>query len=201
VALAGAVGGAAPALCVAMPTAAWWAVGLNDISQRKQTIRSNFPVLGHLRYFLESIRPEIRQYFIEGEDESSPYGRQHRAMVYARSKGMRDTLPLGTQRDVYSEGYEWAAHSMSPTHLDADAALVDVGPTAEQPYTAHLLNVSAMSFGALSPNAVLALSSAAQIGGFYHCTGEGGISDYHLEGGGDLVWNLGTGYFGARNNA
>lgn len=164
---------------------------------RTRTQPSNFPVLGNVRYIFESIRPEIRQYFIESDSEASPFDRQHRAIAYQRAKQSCDTVPFGTRRDVYAEGYEFAGHSMWPVHAEPENSRVLIGgPGCTKPYSASLLNISAMSYGALSDNAVLALSTAAAKGGFYHNTGEGGMSRFHLEGGGDLVWNVGTGYFG-----
>ena len=194
-ALAGPVAGAALTLL----TAAYWRVGLRDQNQVGSSIRKNFPVLGNLRYLLESIRPEIRQYFVESDNEGAPFDRAHRSIVYARAKDAVDSLPFGTRRDVYAENYEFAAHSMWPVDAlaNAEASRVVIGgPDCKQPYSASLLNVSGMSYGALSENAVLALSRAAQRGNFYHNTGEGGMSRFHLEGGGKLVWNVGTGYFG-----
>lgn len=180
-------------------TGAYWKIGLDDLSQTSSTVRRNFPVLGHLRFILESLRPEIRQYFIEGDNEGAPFDRSNRSVVYQRAKGALDTLPFGTRRDVYQEGYEFAAHSMWPKMAVGapEKSRVSIGgPDCKAPYSASLLNVSGMSYGALSENAILALSRAAKEGGFYHNTGEGGMSRFHLEGGGDLVWNVGTGYFG-----
>ena len=183
----------------AVATAGYWKVGLDDMAQHGSSIRRNFPFLGNLRYLLESLRPEIRQYFVEGDTEGAPFDRSHRSIAYQRSKGAVDAQPFGTKRDVYAEGYEFAAHSMWPVDAvgSADKSRVLLGgPDCKQPYSAALLNVSGMSYGALSSNAVLALSRGAQLGGFYHNTGEGGMSRFHLEGGGDLAWNIGTGYFG-----
>ena len=145
------------------------------------------------------LRPEIRQYFIEADDSEKPFDRHHRAVAYQRAKDVRDTLPFGTRRDVYSPGYEWANHSMFPCNLDITKGRVVIGgKDCLQKYDASILNISAMSFGALSDAAIRTLSTAAKMGSFYHNTGEGGISRFHLEGGGDLVWNVGTGYFGCR---
>lgn len=147
--------------------------------------------------FFEVLRPEIYQYFIEADGEGVPFSRENRSVVYQRAKDMVDTLPMGTRRDVYSEGYEWAQHSLFPKVVPDDRARVLVGgPDCKQPYSASLLNISAMSFGALSKNAVLALNKGAAMGGFYHNTGEGGVSRYHLQPGGDIVWNVGTAYNG-----
>eukprot|EP00802_Teleaulax_amphioxeia_P007768 Tamp_07776.p1 GENE.Tamp_07776~~Tamp_07776.p1 ORF type:complete len:553 (+),score=110.46 Tamp_07776:534-2192(+) len=179
----------------------YWKAGWEDMQQKRHTIRRNFPVLGRVRYVLEMLRPEIRQYFIEGDKEMLPFSREQRSIVYSRAKGQVDTMPLGTRRDVYLEGYEWTLHSMFPTHVtEADARTLIGGPECKQPYSASLLNVSAMSYGALSDNAILALNSGAKMGGFCHNTGEGGMSKFHLLPGGDICFQIGTGYFGCRNN-
>ncbi|MGD9904843.1 MAG: FMN-binding glutamate synthase family protein [Vicinamibacterales bacterium] len=173
--------------------------GIADIAQTRQAVRRNFPVIGHGRYLLEQIRPEINQYFVESNSDGRPFSRNDRSVVYQRAKGELDTLPFGTQRDVYAAGYEWINHSLAPVHPRQEAARVTVGgPACRQPYSASILNVSAMSYGSLSKNAVLALNAGAKIGGFAHNTGEGGLSPYHLEPGGDLVWQIGTGYFSCR---
>ena len=173
--------------------------GVADMVQTRQAVRRNFPVIGHGRYLLEQIRPEINQYFVESNSDGKPFSRNDRSVVYQRAKGELDTLPFGTQRDVYAAGYEWINHSLAPVHPKAEAARVVVGNAAcRQPYAASLLNVSAMSYGSLSKNAVLALNAGAKIGGFAHNIGEGGLSPYHLEPGGDLVWQIGTGYFSCR---
>ncbi|MDX9705551.1 MAG: FMN-binding glutamate synthase family protein [Weeksellaceae bacterium] len=176
-------------------------LGIIDINQKKHAIRSNFPVIGRLRYLLESIRPEIMQYFVENDREGRPLDRVMRSMVYQRAKNVIDTVPFGTQMDVYEPGYEWMNHSMYAGKMKVDEAprIMIGGEYCTQPYSASLLNISAMSFGSLSKNAVLALNKGAAMGGFAHNTGEGGISPYHLEHGGDLVWQVGTGYFGCRN--
>ncbi|CAB1103239.1 unnamed protein product [Ectocarpus sp. CCAP 1310/34] len=195
----GALGGPLTGLAAAVPVAGYWWLGLRDLKQESSTLKRNFPVLANIRFLLESIRPEIRQYFIESDSESVPFSRAHRSVVYARAKGCPDTLPFGTRRDLYKEGYEWICHSMYPAKpSDVELRATVGGPLVTQKYSAALLNVSAMSYGALSDNAILALSSAAKAGSFYHNTGEGGISRFHLEGGGSLVWNVGTGYFGCR---
>lgn len=175
-------------------------LGLRDAFQNKRAILKNFPLLGHFRYMFEKIRPEIHQYFIESETNGTPIPREIRSVVYQRAKQQTDTLPFGTQKNVYSEGYEWLNHSMAPQKSDPASLRVKVGgPACKKPYFASVFNISAMSYGALSRNAILALSGGAQLGGFYHNTGEGGVSPYHLEGGGDLVWQIGTGYFGCRD--
>jgi len=177
-------------------------IGLRDAFQRKHTILRNFPVIGHLRYFMEMIRPEIQQYFIESNIDAYPVEREFRAIVYQRAKGELETRPFGTQRDLYKVGYEWASHSLAAHEPTAEPPRISIGgKRCAKPYNASILNVSAMSFGALSTKAVLALSGAARLGNFALNTGEGGISDYHLEGGGDLIWQIGTSYFGCRNRA
>jgi glutamate synthase domain-containing protein 2 len=179
---------------------AYWYVGLSDMKQSSHAIQRNFPVLGHARYFMETLRPEIRQYFIEDDDEAIPFSRESRSLVYQRAKNMTDTVPLGTRMNVYEPGYEWVNHSIWPTEVPAENLRVVIGgPDCTQPYSASLLNVSAMSYGALSDNAILALNGGAKLGNFYHNTGEGGISRYHKQPGGDIVWNIGTGYFGCRD--
>ena len=174
-------------------------LGLHDSLQRQHTILRNFPLLGRVRYLFEMVRPEIQQYFIESNIDAFPIEREFRDIVYQRAKGELETKPFGTQRDVYRIGYEWAAHSLAPVHPPEEPPRIRVGgPACRQPYSCSLLNISAMSFGALSSNAVLALNAGAKAGGFAHNTGEGGISPYHLEPGGDLIWQIGTGYFGCR---
>jgi glutamate synthase domain-containing protein 2 len=176
------------------------ALGVHDVTQRKRAVLRNFPVLGHGRYLLEMIRPEINQYFIESDTDGRPFGRDMRSLVYQRAKGTLDTTPFGTQQDVYQVGYEWIHHSLTAKHPPAEVPRVMIGAgSCAQPYAAALLNVSAMSYGALSRNAILALSRGAKAGGFAHNTGEGGISPYHLAGGADLIWQIGTGYFGCRS--
>ncbi len=176
------------------------AVGLYDSLQTEHSILRNFPVIGHGRYWLERLRPEIQQYFIESNIDAFPIEREMRSVVYQRAKGELDTRPFGTQRDVYRVGYEWASHSSAAIAAPAVDPRVEIGGRAcRQPYSASLLGVSAMSFGALSSAAVRALSAGAARGGFALNTGEGGVSRYHLEGGADLVWQVGTGYFGCRD--
>lgn len=178
------------------------ALGIRDILQRRHAIRRNFPVIGHGRYLLEKIRPEINQYFVESNTDGKPFSREDRSVVYQRAKRELDTLPFGTQRDVYATGYEWINHSLAPVKADPAQARIQVGgPECGKPYLASIFNVSAMSFGALSRNAVLALNRGARIGGFAHNTGEGGLTPYHLEPGGDIIWQLGTGYFGCRDRS
>jgi glutamate synthase domain-containing protein 2 len=173
-------------------------LGAADMLQRKRALRRNFPVIAHARYLFEMIRPEIQQYFVESNMDGRPFNREDRSLVYQRSKGQLDTLPFGTQRDVYEIGYEWMNHSMAPTRPEDLDPRVTIGEgRCEHPYSASILNVSAMSFGSLSGNAIAALNRGALIGEFAHNTGEGSISPYHLQGG-DLVWQVGTGYFGCR---
>ena len=175
-------------------------LGAVDMTQTRHAVRRNFPVIGHGRYLMELIRPEINQYFVESNNDGKPFSRNDRSVVYQRAKGELDTLPFGTQRDVYAVGYEWINHSIAPVHPDPTCERVMVGGRdCTQPYSASIFNVSAMSYGSLSKNAVLALNGGAKIGNFAHNTGEGGISPYHLEHGGDIIWQIGTGYFGCRN--
>ena len=175
------------------------AVGFHDYFQTKHSILRNFPIMGHFRFLFEEIRPEIHQYFVESETDGVPFSREQRSVVYQRAKGVRDTIPFGTLQDVYEIGYEWVNHSLQPAHVPAEGLRVQVGgPDCTQPYSASIFNISAMSFGALSGNAVLALSQGAKMGNFAHNTGEGSISSYHLAGGADLIWQIGTGYFGCR---
>lgn len=174
-------------------------VGLRDLIQRKRTLLRNYPLLAHLRYQLESIGPEIRQYFIESDTAEVPFSRQQRALVYQRAKGVVDTRPFGTQRNVYQTDHEWINHSMQPTTIADHDFRVEIGSTESQKYSASIFNISAMSFGALSGNAIEALNLGARRGHFFHDTGEGGVSRYHSHHGGDLVWQIGTGYFGCRN--
>ncbi|TCL65682.1 glutamate synthase domain-containing protein 2 [Mariniflexile fucanivorans] len=176
-------------------------IGVYDIIQRKHAIKNNFPVIGRLRYLLETFRPEIQQYFVETETEGTPINRMFRSLIYSRAKNQNDTTPFGTKSDVYRVGYECMAHSMYPKHHDEveqNPRVLFGGKECKQPYSASILNISAMSFGSLSKNAILALSKGAKLGGFAHNTGEGGLSPYHLEGGGDLIWQIGAGYFGCR---
>ncbi len=177
-------------------------LGAYDLLQTRHAIRRNFPVAGRLRYLFEAIRPEMQQYFVESNTSGRPFSRQQRSLVYQRAKNVTDTLPFGTEEDVYAVGYEWMNHSLCAVHPPDEAPRVRIGgPACAQPYDAAVLNVSAMSYGALSKNAILALNRGAQQGGFYHNTGEGGLSPHHLEGGGDLCWQIGTGYFGCRDEA
>lgn len=182
-------------------TAYYWYQGLYDMRQHTHAIKRNFPVLGNFRYILEVLRPEIRQYFIEADREALPFSRADRSVVYQRAKGVPDSEAFGTKTDLYQNGFTWINHSMFPVHIKEENRRIPIGQyntLCTQPYSAAILNVSGMSYGALSDNAILALNTGAQLGGFYHNTGEGGISEFHTRPGGDLVWNVGTGYFGCR---
>ncbi|MCB2068853.1 MAG: FMN-binding glutamate synthase family protein, partial [Ottowia sp.] len=174
-------------------------LGLRDARQKRHAVLRNYPVIGHLRFLLEFIRPEIRQYFIEADHEAAPFSRQQRSLVYQRAKSEGDKRPFGTQLDVQAEGYEWINHSLAPTQLPSHDFRVTIGEGRAQPYSASVFNISAMSFGSLSANAILALNGGAKKGGFMHDTGEGSISRYHRAHGGDLVWEIGSGYFGCRD--
>lgn len=170
-----------------------------DLFQKNHTILRNFPVLGHVRYFLEFLRPEIQQYFIATDESELPFNREIRSLIYERSKNARDTIPFGTERDILSVGYTWALHSLIPKKAsEVEPRIMVGGPDCTKPYNASRLNISAMSYGSLSPNALMALNKGALIGGFAHNTGEGGLSPYHLQGG-DIIFQLGTAYFGCRN--
>jgi glutamate synthase domain-containing protein 2 len=187
-------------------------VGVHDLRQTRHAILRNYPVIGHLRFLFEYIRPEMRQYFIEGNREAMPFSRAQRSLVYQRAKGEPDNQPFGTHLDVGAQGYEWVNHSMAPTKLATHDFRIWIGgdpaisgqatrslQPCTQPYHASVFNISAMSFGALSANAILALNKGAKLGGFAHDTGEGSISEHHRTHGGDLIWEIGSGYFGCRN--
>ncbi len=177
------------------------AVGLYDIRQTNRAILRNYPVVGHLRYFFEAIRPEMQQYFIEQNLEGRPLNREERSVVYARAKKQLSTQPFGTHKDVYAVGYEWLNHSIKPKDKAPSPPRVTIGGKhCTQPYSASILNISAMSFGSLSSNAIRALNAGAKLGGFFHNSGEGGVSEHHLAPGGDLCWQIGTGYFGCRDD-
>lgn len=201
---------AAATVALALAVGAWWwlaagpllavaATGTYDLIQRRHSVLRLYPVIGHLRFLMEAIRPEVQQYFIERDYDGRPYDRETRSAVYERAKGTADQDPFGTERDVYEPGYEFFAHSVAPQPVPDEPFTVRVGgPGCTAPYDMALLNVSAMSFGSLSAQAILALNRGAKAGGFAHDTGEGGISEYHLRHGGDLIWEVGTGYFGCR---
>lgn len=176
-------------------------VGINDLTQTQHAIRRNYPVIGNLRFLFEFVRPEIRQYFFEDDTLEQPFSRVDRSLVYQRAKRQTDLRPFGTQGDVYSNDYEWINHAMAPVHIpDTDFRITVGGPDCTRPVDLSVFNISAMSFGALSANAVMALNKGAAQGRFAHDTGEGGVSTYHLKHGGDLIWNIGSGYFGCRND-
>ena len=182
------------------------ALGWRDTRQRRHAILRNYPIIGHMRFLFEFVRLEIRQYFIESDTEATPFSRQQRSLVYQRAKGQSDKRPFGTQLDVQAAGYEWINHSMAPTVLSTHDFRISIGSSdtgggssCTRPYSASVFNISAMSFGALSANAILALNAGAKKGGFAHDTGEGSISQHHRVHGGDLIWEIGSGYFGCRN--
>jgi glutamate synthase domain-containing protein 2 len=188
------------ALVVAGVAAALVLVGVRDINQTRQSIRRNYPIIGHLRFFLEFIRPEIRQYFLENDLDQTPFSRAQRSIVYQRAKNVLDKRPFGTQLDIYAPGHEWINHSIAAASLNGHDFRIRIGgPECTLPYDASVFNISAMSFGALSANAIRALNKGAKMGGFAHDTGEGSISRYHREYGGDLIWEIGSGYFGCRD--
>jgi glutamate synthase domain-containing protein 2 len=177
-------------------------VGIHDMVQTRQTLKRNFPVVGRMRWWAEWMRPKVYQYFIESDTSGAPYNRLSRNVVYQRAKKVTDSMPFGTQLNVYETGYEWLNHSINPLPLEHgihDPRVAVGGPDCKQPYSASIFNVSAMSFGSLSKNAIMALNGGAKIGGFAHNTGEGGLSPYHLQPGGDIIWQIGTGYFGCRH--
>lgn len=177
-------------------------MGFYDMYQSKHTIKRNFPLLGRMRYLLEDLGPEMRQYFIETDTDGRPFNRLQRSMVYARSKKESDMEPFGTQLNTYSSGYEWINHSIRAISFQKvnENPKVKIGSSqCSKPYLASMFNISAMSYGSLSKNAVIALNEGAKQGDFFHNTGEGGLSPYHLKGG-DVVWNIGTGYFSCRNS-
>lgn len=177
-------------------------IGLFDLLQKRHAVRRNYPILGNIRYLVETIRPEIRQYLLEADSDALPFSRAQRSLVYSRAKNQVSDKPFGTLIDVYASGFEFIGHSMRPAPL-ADPASFRItigGPQCSQPYSASIFNISAMSFGSLSANAIRALNQGAKLGNFHHDTGEGSISPYHREHGGDLVWELGSGYFGCRTS-
>ncbi len=200
---------AALVVAAALDSPWWWlaagpllavaVLGGHDLAQRRHSVLRNYPVIGHLRFAMEGLRPELQQYFVERNFDGRPFDRDVRSIVYQRAKGTDAEEAFGTEREVYGDGYEWLTPSMAPVGVPEDAPRVRIGgPDCAEPYDMALLNVSAMSFGSLSANAVLALNRGAALGGFAHDTGEGGLSEYHLRPGGDLVWEIGTGYFGCR---
>ena len=186
----------------------WWgvlgfgllvALGSHDILQRKRTVSRNYPILAHLRYNLESFGPELRQYIIQSDHEATPFSREQRRLVYQRAKDLSDKRPFGSLCDMRAPGYEWMSPSLAPARIDDPDFRTTIGAGRGRPYRASVFNISAMSFGALSAHAITALNQGARLGGFYHDTGEGAISPYHRHGG-DLVWEIGSGYFGCRDD-
>lgn len=176
--------------------------GLSDLYQTQHSLRRNFPIVGRMRWLAEWLRPKVLQYFVESDTSGTPFNRLSRNVIYQRAKKVNDTTPFGTQLNVYDVGYEWLNHSITPLppHKIEHHPRVRVGgPDCKQPYLASIFNVSAMSYGSLSKNAILALNAGAKRGGFAHNTGEGGLSPYHLEPGGDVIWQIGTGYFSCRH--
>jgi len=193
-----------PILWLALALSPLAALGIYDMLQPQHSIRRNFPLFGRGRWFMETLRPYIRQYFVESDTDGRPINRMFRSIVYQRAKGATETVPFGTRVDTYRNGYEWIGHSLSAigvADVDPDLRVTIGGPDCRQPYAASIFNISAMSFGALSRNAILALNRGAKAGGFAHNTGEGGISPHHLAHGGDLIWQVGTAYFGCRDGA
>ncbi len=200
-------------VALAIVSTAWWLapavvtgvlalLGLRDIAQPRHSILRNYPIVGHLRYLLEDAGPEMHQYIVENDTEGKPFNRDTRSLVYQRAKDVADKKAFGTELDVYAEGYTWMVHSVAPKPMPDDpvAALrVRIGGAqCTEPYDSSVFNISAMSFGALGHAAITAMNTGARDGGFAHNTGEGGLSRHHLEPGGDLVWQIGTGYFGCR---
>ena len=182
--------------------AGWWSllalalvgVGVHDLVQERHSILRNYPILGHMRFLVESVRPELRQYLFESDTDGMPFSRQQRAIVYQRAKKELDKRPFGTQQDVYSPGYEWINHSLAPAQVVShDFRVMVGGPACTHSYSMSVFNISAMSFGSLSAHAIQALNKGARAGGFAHDTGEGSISRYHRQHGGDLIWEIGPG--------
>src|SRR5258708_6089714 len=175
------------------------ALGTADLIQTRHAVLRNYPISAHLRFLLEAIRPEMRQYFFEDEKDGVPFSRDKRALVYQRAKMQLDKRPFGTQYDVYADGYEWLRHSVAPRPHASDQFRITIGgPDCAKPYSASGFNISAMSFGALSPNAIRALNGGAEKNHFAHDTGESRLSPYDAELGGDIIWEVGSGYFGCR---
>jgi glutamate synthase domain-containing protein 2 len=176
-------------------------LGVHDLRQAHHSILRNYPVLGHMRFLFEGIRPEIRQYLIESDQDEEPFSRDARSLVYQRAKGEEDKRPFGSRMRAYDSGYAWVTHSVNPIHIpDSDFRVLIGGPDCKKPYSASIYNISAMSFGSLSGNAIEALNTGARLGGFAHDTGEGSVSRYHKAGGGDLIFQVASGYFGCRND-
>jgi glutamate synthase domain-containing protein 2 len=187
-------------VCWALIPLAFFILGVYDKIQTKHSILRNYPILGHMRYLIEYIRPEMRQYIVESDTEEVPFSRAQRAVVYQRSKKQVDSQAFGTKIDVMRPAHEWMIHSMKPSTITSSDFRITVGPNCKQPYSMSVFNISAMSFGALSANAIRALNLGAKMGNFAHDTGEGSVSKYHLENGGDLIYQVASGYFGCRND-
>lgn len=199
-------------LALVLTVSGWWWIGVliffplfllgvYDHYQEKWTLTRNYPIAARIRWLFYDLRPYLRAYIVEGDLEGKPFSQDARDLVYARARGLPDTEPFGTKRDTDSGEYQWLAHSIMPAEKPEEEPRVDVGnEQTSQPYSASILNISAMSFGSLSANAISALNRGARLGNFYHDTGEGGISPYHLKHGGDLVWEIGSGYFGCRDS-
>ncbi len=186
-------------LILAIPLAI---MGIQDVVQTKHSLRHNFPIVGRMRWMAEWMRPKVYQYFVESDTDGAPFSRLSRNVIYQRAKKVNDSMPFGTQLNVYETGYEWLNHSITPLRhdkIDHHPRVTVGGPDCKQPYSASIFNVSAMSYGSLSKNAIMALNGGAKLGGFAHNTGEGGLSPYHLQPGGDVIWQIGTGYFSCRN--
>src|SRR5271163_401264 len=178
-------------------SAGFLCLGLYDLQQKQHSLKRNYPILANLRFMLEKVRPEIRQYFLESDVDGKPYNRNKRAIVYQRAKHQLSSRPFGTLQDVYQPEFEWLTHSIVPQHVEDQDFRIEVGgPQCRKPYSLSLLNVSAMSFGALSANAIMALNKGAKMGGFAHDTGEGSLSAHHRKYGGDIIWEVASGYFG-----
>ena len=176
------------------------ALGIRDMLQTRHSILRNYPIAAHLRFLFEDIRPELRQYLFESDSDGTPFSRDTRAIVYQRAKMVLDKRPFGTQSDVYADNFEWLNHSVAPKPVVKEGFRLSIGgPACTRPYESSVYNISALSFGALSANAIRALSAGAKAGGFAQDTGEGGLSPYHEAGSGDIIWEVGSGYFGCRN--
>lgn len=178
-------------------------IGMYDLLQRKHNVIRNYPIIGHIRFMAESIRPQIRQYFVENNTDGEPFDHNERKIIHKRARGISDSKAFGTELDVYNQEYEWINHSIvaKPDPDPDDMPRIDIGgPQCDKPYSASIFNISAMSFGALGSHAVMALNKGAKMGGFAHDTGEGGLSKYHQKYGGDIIWEIGSGYFGCRND-
>jgi glutamate synthase domain-containing protein 2 len=187
-------------LILALIAAGFVLLGLRDLTQTKHSVLRNYPILAHFRFIFEELRPELRQYLFESDTDGVPFNRNDRSIVYQRAKGVLDKVPFGTELNVYGDAYEWLNHSIVPKDPATESFRLTVGgPDCTQPYAISVFNISAMSFGALSANAIRALNKGAKLGGFAHDTGEGSFSRHHREFGGDIIWEIASGYFGCRN--